>query len=262
MQPTSLTCNPIGYFHTIEKDRYHLPKQSGLGKKNEGMIALNPHQNFEQALTDLIGFSHIWVLFWFHGNFNWKPKIMTPLGPPKRGLFATRSPHRPNPIGLSCLEIVDIKGLHIRVAEHDLLDKTPILDIKPYIEYADSKTGTRQGWLENYKQSNFYQIKWSDLSIIQIAYLENDWNLDLKNPITFRLMTNPFPSSNNRIELIQNHFYRLSYKTWRIIFSIKEDEIEIVKIDTGYDDETLLNLKTSRWDDVHIHQEFLRKFNS
>src|SRR5262249_2374077 len=149
MQIPILSCQPIGYFHCLKKDRYSLPRQSSEGEKNQGHILLAPHQNFEQALEDLRGFNRIWVIFWFHKNTHWKPKVLTPHGPPKRGLFATRSPHRPNPLGLSCLEIASIKGLKIEVINHDLIDGTPILDIKPYISYADAWPNSQQGWLEN-----------------------------------------------------------------------------------------------------------------
>lgn len=255
MQSTSLLCKPIGTFYCAQKKRYALPKQPGLSLENTGIIQLHPHQNFEQALEDLSGFSRIWVIFWFHQNTHWKPKVLPPSAPSKRGVFATRSPYRPNPIGLSCLEITEIKGLEIHVSNHDLLDETPILDIKPYIEYADSWQGTRQGWLEKSIQKTF-EIKWSPLAQEQINYL------NMQNEISFRLKTNPFPSPNNRITLQEDQSFLLAYKTWRIQFLIHDLTIEILKIFSGYDIETLRGLRPSQWDDVEIHQAFSALFSN
>lgn len=261
MQSTSLVCQPIGTFFCEQNERYSLPRQPGLCKENQGVIVLNPHQNFEQALEDLSGFSRIWVIFWFHRNVHWKPKVLTPHGPPKRGLFATRSPHRPNPIGLSCLEIIEIKGLEIYVSNHDLLDGTPILDIKPYIEYADAWTDTRQGWLNEHEKNQTYDVLWSPRAIEQRDYLEVHWKVMLKDEIQFRLTAKPFPSPNNRITpLEEKDLYQLAYKTWRVQYKIHATCVEILQITSGYDDETLNGTKNSKWNDVHIHQAFIAKF--
>lgn len=261
MQST-LLCNPIGYFRCSDNKRYSLPKQPGKGRENHGIIVLNPHQNFEQALEDLSGFSRIWVLFWFHHNSNWKPKVLTPsMDSPKRGLFATRSPHRPNPIGLSCLEIVEIKNLHIYVSNHDLLDETPVLDIKPYVEYADSWPGASQGWLEPYKSPiSTYDILWNTRSKEQLDYLEAQWKIKMCEEINFRLNTNPFPSKNNRISHLKGNSYQLAYKTWRVHFKIDPGLIEVLEISSGYNVKTLQGIQPSRWDDLEIHQAFQTKF--
>jgi tRNA (adenine37-N6)-methyltransferase len=260
MQSTTLICDPIGYFYCSQKERYSVPKQPSLGENNGGVIKLNPHQNFEQALEDLSGFNRLWVIFWFHRNIHWKPKVLTPHGYPKRGLFATRSPHRPNPIGLSCLEIMDIKGLNIYVSSHDLVDKTPILDIKPYVAYADAWPESHQGWLEKYQVTENCEIQWSDVTLQQLEYLEAFWNLKMKDELDFRLKTQSAPSANNRVVPMDEGLFSLAYKTWRIIFKKDESSIEVLKIRSGYDAETLLGNKTSRWEDVHIHRAFFAKF--
>ncbi|WP_213151427.1 tRNA (N6-threonylcarbamoyladenosine(37)-N6)-methyltransferase TrmO [Neochlamydia sp. AcF95] len=260
MQSTSLSCSPIGYFYTSEKERYSLPKQAGLFKNNKGKILLNRHQNFEQALHDLAGFNKIWVIFWFHRNHHWKPKVLTPHGPPKRGLFATRSPHRPNPLGLSCLEITGVSQLEIDVVNHDLLDGTPILDIKPYIEYVDAWTDTQQGWLESCKKKSPYPIIWEEEALAQVSYLNNRCSFNFQEEINFRLATHPYPSSNNRILHCKDNDYLLAYKTWRFFFRITLPYIHVIKIGTGYDRETIKGEKKSAWNDVDLHREFLKKF--
>src|ERR1700760_4597145 len=95
--------DPIGYFLSEQKEKYEVPRQPGM-ISNEGIIRLNPHHDFEQALEGLDGFDRIWILFHFHQNTTWKPKVLPPRGEKKQGIFATRSPHRPNFIGLSCVE--------------------------------------------------------------------------------------------------------------------------------------------------------------
>ena len=109
--------------------------------------------NFEQALKDLDEFEYIWVLAWLHLNEGWNVQVIPPRGSKiKRGLFATRAPHRPNPIGLSALKLIGINGRKLKVRGIDLLDGTPVLDIKPYIPYTDSFPNAKAGWLEGLKQ--------------------------------------------------------------------------------------------------------------
>ncbi len=79
------------------------------------------------------GIEKIWILFWMHEVKHWKVKVQPPRDVWKKGVFATRSPHRPNPIGLSCVTLIDVRGLDVFIKDHDLLDQTPILDIKPYV---------------------------------------------------------------------------------------------------------------------------------
>ena len=121
------------------------PRQAAFAS-NEGVIELLPGRNFEQALEDLAGFERIWLVFVFDRNRNWKPKVLPPDGSSrKRGVFATRSPHRPNPVGLPAVELLRIEGRSVHIRNFDLLDGTPILDIKPYIPEADAFPASRSG---------------------------------------------------------------------------------------------------------------------
>ena len=118
---------PIGIFRCEEQHRYELPRQGTLANDNIGYIDLTPHQNFEQALADLDGFERIWVIYQFHLNKTWKPKVRPPRtdGRKKISVFATRSPYRPNPIGMSCVELDRIDGLRVYVRNFDILDERP-----------------------------------------------------------------------------------------------------------------------------------------
>ena len=102
----------------------------------------------EAAFRDLAGFQRIWLLFAFHRSEGWKAEVRPPRGGGKRSVLATRSPHRPNAIGLSAVELLAVEGTCLRVRGVDLLDGTPILDIKPYVPYADAFPESRAGWID------------------------------------------------------------------------------------------------------------------
>lgn len=148
----------IGTIQTCFKEKFGIPRQSGLVESARGTIKLDDDPDLRTAIRSLESFSHLWVIFVFHehGSKNWKPSIRPPRlgGARKVGVLASRSPHRPNPIGLSAVAIEACRpdapgGPEIDVSGVDLLDGTPILDIKPYIPYADSIPGAKAGWAED-----------------------------------------------------------------------------------------------------------------
>ncbi|MGQ0800128.1 MAG: tRNA (N6-threonylcarbamoyladenosine(37)-N6)-methyltransferase TrmO [Pseudomarimonas sp.] len=106
------------------------------------------------AFRDLEGFQRIWLIFAFHRSQGWKSEVRPPRGGGKRSVLATRSPHRPNAIGLSAVELLAINAHSLRVRGLDLLDGTPILDIKPYVPYADAFPGSRAGWIDSLDASH------------------------------------------------------------------------------------------------------------
>ena len=262
MDQDILACKPIGYFQGRQSEKYMAPKQAELGQEgHNGLIVLNPDCNYEQALEDLEGFERIWILYWFNRNESWKPKVTTPREGPKRGVFATRSPHRPNPIGLSCVHLLRIEGRKIFIGKNDLLDGTPILDIKPYLAYADSYPESRQGWIEE-TSKNVYHVKWQPLALEQAKFIEAHQQIHFIDTATLRLADNPFPFKNHRIRKIEENEneYELAVKTWRVLYSVEGEAVVIHKITSGYDQETLDGAKASRWEDVPIHKDFLKKF--
>lgn len=137
---------PIGIIHSCFKEKFGIPRQPGLAPAARATLELLPPCDREEALRGLEGFSHLWLIFVFHATAGqgWSPTVRPPrLGGNERvGVFATRSTFRPNPIGLSVVQLERIEReqgkllLHLRGA--DLLDGTPVLDIKPYIPYADA----------------------------------------------------------------------------------------------------------------------------
>lgn len=155
--PDQVKMTTIGVVRSPYKERFGCPRQpqvfrNTLGnEKQHAEIHLHQGQQFELALKGLEEFSHCWVIFAFHLNEGWNPQVRPPRGPRKKqGIFATRSPHRPNPIGLSCLNItkVEVEKRIIHVHGVDLIDGTPVLDIKPYVPYADCVQDAKAGWLD------------------------------------------------------------------------------------------------------------------
>ncbi len=145
----SIEMTPIGVVHSHYKERFAAPRQPTLDTAAAARIELKGGMNLEQALNDLEDFSHIWVIYWMHLNRGWNPTVLPPRGPKvRRGLFATRAPHRPNSIGLSAVRLLCIEGRILHIKGHDMLDGTPVLDIKPYIPYADAFPDAAHGWAE------------------------------------------------------------------------------------------------------------------
>lgn len=255
-----LTIEPIGYFHTSSQASYDVSRQAALMTGNEGVIQLKVGCQFEQALEGLEGFERIWVLFHFHRHTHWKPKVLPPRGGKKQGVFATRAPHRPNFIGLSCVQLRAIKGLQVFVVNHDLLEGTPILDIKPYLHYADAFPGSRQGWVDELPADPGFHLEWSALAQAQVDYLASQWNCHLQAGIAHRLKQSPLPYPNNRIKLLADGWLELAYRTWRIYYQIEGNVLKIDHLKSGYDQATLQGIKSSQWEDVPIHQMFMQKF--
>lgn len=147
------TYRPIGFLRSPYSRRIDAPHQSTVvqgtatGEPVAATLELAPWLD-EKVLQDLDGFGKIWLIFAFHLSEGWKSTVKPPRGGPKRGVLATRSPHRPNAIGLSAVELVRIDGRTLHLRGVDLLDGTPVLDIKPYVPYADAFPDARAGWID------------------------------------------------------------------------------------------------------------------
>jgi tRNA (adenine37-N6)-methyltransferase len=150
-KPTGpFTLTPIGWVRSPYQRRFGTPQQAAaVDSDAEAVLQLDPSLIPPLALADLVGIERIWVLSWLHRGGTWAPQVMPPRGPRiRRGLFATRSPDRPNPIGLSAVRLVRVSGCDLHVREIDLLDGTPILDVKPYLPYADAFADAKAGWID------------------------------------------------------------------------------------------------------------------
>jgi tRNA-Thr(GGU) m(6)t(6)A37 methyltransferase TsaA len=138
------TFKPIGYVESPYKETSQIPK--GLGAKHdvEGVLSILPE--FEAGLVDVEGFSHLFVVWVFERNTGFELTACPPSDNRSHGVFATRSPRRPNPIGLTVVQVLGRDGARIRVKGVDMLDGTPLLDIKPYLSSVPAET-LRRGWL-------------------------------------------------------------------------------------------------------------------
>jgi tRNA-Thr(GGU) m(6)t(6)A37 methyltransferase TsaA len=141
-----VTLSAIGLIHTPFKEQTGTPIQPRFAKDAEGLVEVFPH--YEDALTDVDGFERIWLLFLLDRSKPWKPRVIPYLDTVERGLFATRAPARPCPIGLSVVQLLSVNGNEIRVRGVDILDETPLLDIKPYVPRFDAFSDSRAGWLD------------------------------------------------------------------------------------------------------------------
>lgn len=144
---------PIGILRSPYSRRIDAPHQSTVvagTESGEAALATLELADWldEQVLQDLQGFDRVWLIFAFHLSQGWKNTVKPPRGGPKRGVLATRSPHRPNAIGLSAVELLTIEGRTLQLRGVDLLDGTPVLDIKPYVPYADAFPGSKAGWID------------------------------------------------------------------------------------------------------------------
>jgi tRNA-Thr(GGU) m(6)t(6)A37 methyltransferase TsaA len=153
-----LLCRPIGIIHTPFKELENMPIQPSGAAGIRGTVELLPE--FSDGLKDLDGFSHLILLYRFHESRGYKLTVTPFLDSEPRGLFATRAPKRPNPIGLSVVRLVQIRECSLDVENVDILDGTPFLDIKPYVPGFDHQENCRIGWLE--KARGVAKVKKSD----------------------------------------------------------------------------------------------------
>jgi tRNA-Thr(GGU) m(6)t(6)A37 methyltransferase TsaA len=144
-----ITLHPIGTVRSPYTDRGQIPKGPKAKHDAEGVLELNPE--LEMGLTDIEGFSHLYVLWVFHRAEGYDLMAKPPTDDRAHGVFATRAPRRPNPIGLTVVELLGRDGPRLRVRGVDMLDGTPILDIKPYLSSVPAER-LRRGWLAEVEQ--------------------------------------------------------------------------------------------------------------
>jgi len=192
---------PIGVMKTCFTEKFGVPRQSMMVMEARGVLKLNPDPLYIEALHLLETFSHIWIVFSFHKSLgkNWSSRIEPPGadGPKSVGVFASRSPHRPNPIGMSVVKLEKIDrsasgGIEIHVSGVDLLDGTPVLDIKPYLPYSDTVEGANSGWAAN--PIARYPVGFSP-ECLAFLHREEAENPRLKNLIEEILRWDPRPKS-------------------------------------------------------------------
>ncbi len=261
LAPAALT--PIGVFHGHAKYPYDVPRQGVLAEDNLGWLELFPGHHFDMALEGLKGFSRLWILFLFHQNTgHWHPKVQPPRHTRQKvGVFATRSPYRPNPLGLSCVELLDIHDHTLLVRGHDLLDGTPILDIKPYLPYADAFPQASAGWTREQTLPE-YQVAFSPALEEKLRWLADHGLACLPQFLREQLGEAPDDPKRHRLQRTPQGAWALAYRTWRIPFHLQEDKQQVLALDllSAYSPKELLPNTPDPYGDKDLHRAFLLQF--
>lgn len=154
--PRAFRLEAIGTVRSPHRERHGTPRQASVAADpelrpyEEARVELFDEARAAEALRDLAAFDYAWIVAFLHLNQGWRPRVVPPRGPRvARGLYATRSPHRPNPIGLSAARILRVEGAVVVFERLDLLDGTPVLDIKPYVPSVDAFPEARAGWVDD-----------------------------------------------------------------------------------------------------------------
>ena len=219
---------PVAYIRTEFPEKFGIPRQSGLAERLSGKIIFEKEFRNPEAFRGLSDFSHLWLIWEFSANRHneWQPTVRPPRlgGNAHMGVFATRSPYRPNPIGLSCVELESIdfddpEGPVLYVKGADLMDGTPIYDIKPYIKYADSYPDAVCGYVDELSERKL-RVK---MSPELVAKVDDD---DVLAAMVEMLSLDPRPSYHND----PHREYGLSFAGYNVRFIVCDGVLEVVDI--------------------------------
>ena len=233
----SVEVTPIGFLKSCYPDKFGTPRQPGLVPGARAELKLRPDLQPELALQGLEGFSHIWLIFVFHKNQSarYHAKVHPPrLGGEPIGLFATRTPHRPNPIGLSLVELIEIRQDTLILEGIDLIEGTPILDIKPYLPEVESQPLARTGWTSE-APHNKSQVNFSPAALAALAlWQERSQVLDIQKQIEDLLKLDPRPLIYRGFEGQKSPYrqeHRVRFYDFDIHFEfISSDQISVTAI--------------------------------
>lgn len=235
----ALLLHPIGVVRSSLATRAEAARQPAAAPGTAARIELQPGRHFEHALEDLAGWEYIWVLFWFHLNRGWRPKVLPPRSSSgRKGVFATRAPHRPNPLGLSAVRLERVEGLVLFIRGSDMLDGTPVLDIKPYVPYTDAHPQAGSGWLAEAAGSPTdplpsWTVGFTPLAAEQLAWVEQHAGLALRERITATLALGPQPHPYRRIRRRGDELV-LAIKAWRMHCRVAGRHVEVCRLASGY----------------------------
>lgn len=237
MDLPELVLRPIGVLRSPFVRRMDAPRQPRAATGVPGRIELLPDRHYEDALADLEGWPYVWVIFWFHLNHTFRPKVLPPRSTRRRGVFSTRSPHRPNPLGLSVLRLVRVEGRTVHVEDVDVLDGTPVLDLKPYVPWTDAIPEARAGWLESEARPadalGAHEVVVGAAAEAQLASL-GEVGVEVGARARQVLALGPQPHAYRRIKLGPDGRGTLSVQDWRLDFCVEGRRIEIVAVRSGY----------------------------
>ena len=223
-----MVIEPIAYIRTSFPEKFGIPRQSGLASNLKARVVFEPQYRNADAIRGLEGFSHIWLIWEFSANrkSGWQPTVRPPRlgGNAHMGVFATRSPFRPNPLGLSCVELEGIDadasdGPVLVVRGADLMDGTPVYDIKPYIKYADSRPHALCGYVEKLNERRLKVVIPSEMA-------DGIMDKSIMPSLVEVLQLDPRPSYHDDPERI----YGLSFEGLNVRFRVSDGILEVVGI--------------------------------
>lgn len=224
-----MNISPIAYIHTEFSEKFGVPRQSGLAGSLRGTVVFTPEYRNADAVRGLEGFSHLWMIWGFSANRHdeWQPTVRPPRlgGNDRMGVFATRSPYRPNQLGLSCVEIeaIDFKSADaplIYVRGADLMDGTPIYDIKPYIKYADSRPQAVCGYVDALQERRL-TVDFPDSIASVVA------DRAVYEALVETLSLDPRPSYHSDPE----REYGLSFAGFNVRFKVCDDLLTVISVE-------------------------------
>ena len=230
----SIPLMPIGVIHSCFSEKFGIPRQAGMVKSATAFLELLPPFNREEMVRGLDSFSHIWVHFLFHQAIEegWRPTVRPPwLGGKKRvGVFATRSPHRPNHMGMSAVKLIDIsrkkKTYMLRITGIDFLDQTPVLDIKPYVPYCDSVESATSGYTVHTKSDELEtEVLFSKEASLFCATYEGETGRKIGLLIEEIIRQDPRPASQKGVK---NQFGILLWDV-NIRWQVMESQLRVLE---------------------------------
>ena len=230
-----VTLMPIAYVQSCYPDRFGIPRQAGLVKSAYADIVFDATEDNKLALRGIDEFSHLWVLFIFHGQTygDFKPLVRPPrLGGNKSvGVYATRSPNRPNAIGMSAVKLLGViakkSQLRLQVQGGDFLDGTPVVDIKPYIPYADSIETAQGAWAV--AQENMLPVSWSDAA--QTVLTESVEPESLRRLIEETLGQDPRPGYERGKDARLGQRWNMQISHYSVFWTVKNGVAEVVELE-------------------------------
>ncbi|WP_145490972.1 tRNA (N6-threonylcarbamoyladenosine(37)-N6)-methyltransferase TrmO [Yersinia rohdei] len=227
--------NQIGVIRSPYKEKFAVPRQPGLIEDGGGELQLLAPYNQPEAVRGLSDFSHLWVMFVFHQTMDggWRPTVRPPRlgGNARMGVFATRSTFRPNPIGMSLIELKAVhcqgKEVILELGSLDLVDGTPVIDIKPYLPFAESQPLARAGFAQSAPDADM-QVDFSSTAEQQLAQLQQRYP-NLRRFITQVLAQDPRPAY--RKEESESREYAVLLLEFNVRWRVIGHQTEVLAID-------------------------------